>query len=141
MGVSRSKEITLEATVEKLDAVNDFVGEMLAPFECSPKKRMQLDLVVEEIFVNIASYAYSPGQGCVTIRAETTDDPPCIRMTFMDEGMVYNPLAKENPDITIPLEEREIGGLGIFLVKKNVESIVYEYSEGKNILTIVKNMA
>ena len=140
MGVPRSKEITLEATVEKLATVNNFVDEILAPFECSPKKRMQLDLVVEEIFVNIASYAYSPGQGSATIRAETTNDPLCIRMTFIDEGMAYNPLAKDNPDITLPLEERKIGGLGIFLVKKNVESIEYEYSEGKNTLTIVKTM-
>lgn len=138
--MEETKELVLEATVENLDVANAFIEEMLAPVECSLQKRFQLDLVVEEIFVNIANYAYGDGTGQVVLRVSLQQDPPKMKLVFMDEGVAYDPLAKDEPDVTLPMEERDIGGLGIFLVKKNVEDIHYERKDGKNILTIYKEL-
>ena len=138
--MEETKELVLEATVENLDVVNAFIDELLAPLECSPKKRFQLDLVVEEIFVNIANYAYGDGTGQAVLRFSLQQDPLKMKIVFMDEGVAYDPLAKDEPDVTLPMEERNIGGLGIFLVKKNVEDIHYERKDGKNILTIYKDL-
>ena len=138
--MEETKELALEATVENLDVVNAFIDELLAPLECSPKKRFQLDLVVEEIFVNIANYAYGDGTGQAVLRFSLQQDPLKMKIVFMDEGVAYDPLAKDEPDVTLPMEERDIGGLGIFLVKKNVEDIHYERKDGKNILTIYKDL-
>ena len=138
--MEETKELVLEATVENLDVANAFIEEMLAPVECSLQKRFQLDLVVEEIFVNIANYAYGDGAGQVVLRVSLQQDPPKMKLVFMDEGVAYDPLAKDEPDVTLPMEERDIGGLGIFLVKKNVEDIHYERKDGKNILTIYKEL-
>ena len=138
--MEETKELVLEATVENLDVANAFIEEMLAPVECSPQKRFQLDLVVEEIFVNIANYAYGDETGQVVLRVSLQQTPPKMKLVFMDEGVAYDPLAKDEPDVTLPMEERDIGGLGIFLVKKNVEDIHYERKDGKNILTIYKDL-
>ena len=137
----KTKELIVDAAVEQLGKVNGFVQTLLEGMECSMKTQMQLDLAVEEIFVNIASYAYGEGQGTVTVRGTVTEEPPGVELTFMDEGTPYNPLKREDPDMTIPMEERGSGGLGIFLVKKNVDDIRYEYREGKNILVLRKKLA
>ena len=138
--MEETKELVLEATVENLSVVNAFIDELLASVEYSLKKRFQLDLVVEEIFVNIANYAYGEGTGQAVLRFSLQQDPPKMKIVFMDEGVAYDPLAKDEPDVTLPMEERNIGGLGIFLVKKNVEDIHYERKDGKNILTIYKEL-
>ncbi len=138
--MEETKELVLEATVENLSVVNAFIDELLASVEYSLKKRFQLDLVVEEIFVNIANYAYGEGTGQAVLRFSLQQDPPKMKIVFMDEGVAYDPLAKDEPDVTLPMEERNIGGLGIFLVKKNVEDIQYERKDGKNILTIYKDL-
>ncbi|MBQ1509903.1 MAG: ATP-binding protein [Selenomonadaceae bacterium] len=138
--MEETKELVLEATVENLSVVNAFIDELLASVEYSLKKRFQLDLVVEEIFVNIANYAYGEGTGQAVLRFSLQQDPPKMKIVFMDEGVAYDPLAKDEPDVTLPIEERNIGGLGIFLVKKNVEDIQYERKDGKNILTIYKDL-
>ena len=101
---------------------------------------MQIDIAVEEIFVNIASYAYPNGDGTATISVSESTSPTAIRITFVDSGIPYNPLAKEDPDITLGAEEREIGGLGIFMVKKSMDDVNYEYTHGHNRLTLVKNL-
>ena len=138
--MEETKELVLEATVENLSVVNAFIDELLASVEYSLKKRFQLDLVVEEIFVNIANYAYGEGTGQAVLRFSLQQDPPKMKIVFMDEGVAYDPLAKDEPDVTLPMEERNIGGPGIFLVKKNVEDIQYERKDGKNILTIYKDL-
>ena len=99
---------------------------------------MQIDLAVEEIFVNIAYYAYAPKVGMAVISIDISGGP--VRIVFMDHGIPYDPLAREDPDITLPPEERGIGGLGIFMVKKSVDDIKYEYKDGQNILTIIKEI-
>ena len=133
-------ELTLEAKTENLDKVLSFVDEHLEEQECPMKTQMQIDIAVEELFVNIAHYAYSPEVGPVTIRVEVQKEPLAVTITFIDHGVPYDPLAKEDPDITLSAEERQIGGLGIFMVKKSMDDIAYEYKDGQNILYIKKKI-
>ena len=132
------KKIVIEATLDNLGKVNDFVEDFLKEKECSPKVRMQLEVVVEEIFTNIANYAYGDDAGNVTIEGCLEDDAAKFRLKFMDHGVPYNPLKQPEPDITTGADERTVGGLGIFLVKKSVDDISYQHEDGQNILTIVK---
>ncbi len=135
------KELDIEALTENLDAVISFVDAQLEEASCSLKVQMQIDLAVEEIFVNIANYAYHPETGPATVRVEVKPDASAVIITFIDHGVPYDPLAKADPDITLSSDERDIGGLGIFLVKKNMDDIRYEYLNGSNILTIVKGLS
>ncbi len=134
------KELTLEARVDSLPQVLAFVDEYLESLDCSMKVQMQIDVAVEEIYVNVASYAYAPKTGSVTITLETEDAPRSVTITFTDSGVPYDPLAKEDPDVTLSAEERKIGGLGIYMVKKSMDKMLYEYKDGHNILKIVKNL-
>ena len=132
------KELVLDATTENLDTVISFVTEQLEAVDCPMKAQMQLEIAVEELFVNIAHYAYAPETGSATIRTEITADT--AEITFIDSGVQYDPLAKPDPDVTLSAAERQIGGLGIFMVKKSMDDMRYEYTDGKNILTIVKKL-
>lgn len=133
-------ELTLEATLENLDQVQNFVESKLDDAGCSMKVKMQISIAVEEIYVNIAHYAYNPGIGNATIKCTVDGDPLQVVIQFMDSGVPFNPLAKEDADITLSADERDIGGLGIYMVKKSMDEITYEYKDGKNILKIKKNM-
>ena len=132
------KEITLEATIDNLQQVLAVLEEMLDELRCPTKPRMSLMIAVEELFVNIASYAYAPDTGEVTVRFLPIDDAKGIEITFIDSGMQYNPLEKDDPDITLPVEERPIGGLGIYMVKKSMDDVRYEYKNDQNVLKITK---
>lgn len=132
------EKITVEAVLENLQTVIDFATEKLEERDCSMKIIMQTELVVEEIFVNIASYAYHPETGSATFCVEFGENPDALLMTFIDGGKPYNPLEQAAPDTSLDINEREIGGLGIFLVRKNVDEISYEYADGKNILRMKK---
>lgn len=132
--------LTVEATDENLNQVIGFVEEMLEQYDCPMKTVMQVDLCVEEIYINIAHYAYAPQVGPATIRVDVTKAPLRVTITFIDQGIPYDPLAKDDPDITLSAEQRGIGGLGIFLVKKNMDHVTYDYKDGRNILTISKNL-
>ena len=140
MNNSESRELTLEATVENLSAVNAFIDDFLDAVGCPGRSHMQLSLVIEEIFVNVASYAYAPNTGKVTVKIAITREPLSAKIIFSDSGKPYNPLEAKEPDIDAPIEERNIGGLGIFLVKKNVDEVNYEFADGKNIFTIFKKL-
>lgn len=132
------EKITIEATTDNLQQAIDFATERLEAHDCSMKVVMQMELVIEEIFVNVSSYAYQPGTGDVTICIDFAENPTAVEITFIDGGRPYNPLEKEDPDTSLGIDEREIGGLGIFLVKKNVDDIAYENADGKNILRVKK---
>lgn len=134
------KELTIEAKVENLPDVLAFVDEQLEAHNCPMREQMQLDVAVEELFVNIASYAYNPEVGPATILVQTEGNPLSVIITFVDHGVPYDPLAKEDPDITLSADERQIGGLGIFMVKKSMDEVVYRYEDGKNILSIKKQI-
>lgn len=133
------KELTLEANTDNLYKVLSFVDEQLESFSCPMKIQFQIDVAVEELFVNIAHYAYTPETGTATIRVKIEEDPLSASITFIDSGIPYNPLEKEDPDVTLSAEERGIGGLGIYMVKKSMDDMIYEYTDGQNILTIKKN--
>ena len=132
------KEIKVEAKVENLAAVNDFVAEQLDEVGCSMSVSMQLEIAIEELFTNICYYAYDEDGGDAVVRTELESDPTAIVITFIDSGKPYDPLAKEDPDITLGVEERPIGGLGIFMVKKTMDDMKYEYLDGQNVLSIKK---
>ena len=134
------KELTLDATVENISTVTAFVDEELEKIDCPVKAQMQIDIAIDEVFSNIAHYAYHPSDGSATVKIEVIEEPMSVVITFIDGGTPYNPLEKEDPDITLSAEEREIGGLGIFMVKKSMDSIDYEYKDGQNILRITKNI-
>lgn len=133
-------ELNISAAMENLDMVTDFVEGHLEEYGCPMNAQIQVALAVEEIFVNIALYAYNPNVGPATIRVEVHEEPMEVVITFMDKGKPYDPLAKEDPDITLSVEEREVGGLGIFMVKQAMDDVRYEYSDGRNILTIIKKL-
>ena len=134
------KELVITAVVDNLEKVQEFVNQELEASGCSVKAQTQIDIAIEELFVNIAHYAYNPKVGKATIRVNLNEDKPhSVSITLIDEGVPYNPLAKPDPDITLSAEERKIGGLGIYMVKKSMDNMTYEYKDGKNILTIEKN--
>ena len=105
-------ELKIEARIENLDQVLTFIEKNLEAWDCSMKAQMQIAIAVEEIFVNIAHYAYAPAVGTVRIRLENPDNVDMVQITFTDKGIPYDPLAKEDPDVTLSAEERQIGGLG-----------------------------
>ncbi len=128
--------LTIDAVPEALSDVQAFIEERIG--DGSPKATMQIGLAVEEIFINIASYAYPSGKGKATVRVQREGDTATI--TFIDRGIPYDPLKKTDPDVTLSAEERGIGGLGIFLTKKLMDDVKYEYRDGKNILTLTKQL-
>jgi anti-sigma regulatory factor (Ser/Thr protein kinase) len=137
-GGTQMREQTFPATTEALNDAMAFVDETLEEAGCSMKVQMQIDIAVEEIFVNIAHYAYTPGTGDAVLRVELQENPRAVSITFEDRGVPYDPLAKEDPDVTLDAEERQIGGLGIYMVKKSMDEVKYRHEDGKNILTLVK---
>ena len=131
-------ELTIRANLNNLNDVMTFVDAELEKLDCPMKAQMQIDVAVEELFVNIARYAYAPAEGDVVIRMEATSEPRAVAITFIDHGVPYDPLAKPDPDVTLSAEERQIGGLGIFMVKKSMDAMEYRYADERNILTIRK---
>lgn len=134
------RELTIEALTENLTTVTEFVDQRLEEVDCPMKAQMQIDVALEEIFINIANYAYKPGKGPATVLVDVSEDPLTVTITFVDHGIPYDPLAKEDPDITLPADQRQIGGLGIFMTKKLMDDVVYEYKEGSNILRLIKKL-
>lgn len=130
-----SVEKTVDAAVKNLDAVTEFVNDQLEAVGCPLKLQMQIDVVIDELFSNIAYYAYAPEHGTVTVGVRI--DESAISLRFTDAGRPFDPLAKEDPDVTLRAQDRVIGGLGIFMVKKMATDVRYEYSQGHNILTVV----
>lgn len=133
-------ELDIEALTRNLPRVLKFVEEQLTSVGCPMRAMMQITVAVEEIFVNIANYAYSPRKGRAVVRVEITKDPIVVTITFIDKGIPYDPLKKRDPDVTLSASERAIGGLGIFLVKKTMDDVTYEYKDGQNILRLKKNL-
>ena len=134
------KELTVEAVVENIPLATEFVNRQLEAFQCPVKARMQIDIAIDELFGNIALYAYHPEAGSVTVRVEVTEEPLAVIIAFIDNGKPYDPLANQNPDTALSAEEREIGGLGIYMVKKSMDEVSYHYKDGQNILKIKKNI-
>ena len=143
------KELTIEAKVENLADVLSFIDSELEANDCPMKIQMQIDVAVEELFVNIANYAYAPNVGEAVIGIEITEGNSensgeengkyaCI--SFRDSGIPFDPTSKVDPDVTLSAEKRQIGGLGIFMVKKSMDVFEYRYEDGQNMLTIKKKL-
>ena len=134
------KQMKTKARREQLESVLMFLEEELSSIEHNTKNKIQLFIAVEELFVNIASYAYYPAEGDAEIDIDTDNENNFVYITFIDSGKPYNPLEREDPDVTLSAKERKIGGLGIYMVKKSMDDMSYEYKNGCNILKIGKKM-
>ena len=134
------KELKIDAVPENLDTVLDFVNAELETMESSPKVRHHVAIAVEEIFVNIAHYAYNPevGAACVRVSVSAASSVAELRLVFEDSGKPYNPLERADPDITASVQDKPIGGLGILMVKKIMDTVEYRYENGINQLTMTK---
>ena len=134
------QELIVEADRMNLPLVQEFIDEQLEAVDCPMLTQTAIDVAVEELFVNIASYAYGDGNGKAVVQVSVHEEPLSVEITFIDHGKQYDPLAKADPDTTLSVKERKKGGLGIFMVKKSMDNVSYEYKNGKNILTIKKNL-
>lgn len=130
----------VNADVNELQRVLNFVEGCVQEIDCSPKALMQINVAVEEIFVNIAHYAYSGKIGEAVIEVEIDDEPKTVTITFIDRGVKFDPLAKPDPDVTLSVKDRQIGGLGIFMTKKFMDELSYEYRDGQNVFAMKKNL-
>ena len=130
--------LRIAANRESMEDVMEFVDAQLEAHDCSVKAQTQLDIAVDELFANIASYAYGAESGEAVIEMEFPDG--FAEITFRDWGTPYNPLERPDPDVTLSAEERQIGGLGIYMVKKSMDSVSYRYEDGQNVLTIRRKL-
>ena len=136
----KTYELTVEATLDNLTLVTAFLEEHLEEADCPLKAQMQISVAAEEIYVNIAHYAYAPETGMATIQLELEEDPSSVTLRFLDSGVPFDPLQKPDPDVSLPAEDRKIGGLGIFMTKKVMDEVSYERIGGKNVLKLKKSL-
>ena len=130
--------LKIPAELDRMDEVLDFVGALVDAHGASPQVCAQLRMVIEELYVNIAHYAYPAGGGWAEIRGSVEDG--VATFTLVDAGAPFDPLAKPDPDVTLPGEEREIGGLGIYMVKNMTDEVEYAYRDGCNQITVRKRL-
>lgn len=135
------KEIKVPANIDHVDVVTDFVNDQLMELNCPMRAQMQIDVAIDEIFGNIAMYAYKPDTGEAVIQVESDEDSLFVTITFIDHGKPFDPLKREDPDVTLSADQRAIGGLGIYVVKKTMDDVEYKYEDGKNILRIKKRIS
>ena len=131
-------ELTVDATIENISVVTDFVNGKLSVLDCPDEARFQIEVAVDEIFGNIARYAYGEKTGKATVRVETDDDPLAVTITFLDSGTPFDPLESDDPELDSYMYEQKIGGFGIYFVKSMMDEMRYRYENGQNILTVKK---
>ena len=137
-GGSVMKELTVDAVGENLAAVTEFVDAELEALGCPLKTQCKIDVAVDELFTNVAQYAYVPDTGKVTVQFGVEENPTTAVITFIDRGKPFNPMLAKEPDVTLDVKNRAIGGLGIFMVKKSMDEMSYEYKDGQNIVRVKK---
>ena len=131
------RELKLPATIDSINRVTDFVDRELEKIGCPIKNVYQINIAIDELLANISMYAYEKS-GEAIVQYEVERSPAAVVLRFIDSGVPYNPLDKEDPDVTLSAEQRNIGGLGIFMVKQSMDHVSYEYKDRKNIVTIKK---
>ena len=134
------KKLVVKAVAENIPTVTDFVDKILEEHSCDMKAKIQINIAIDEILANISQYAYETDDGEVSVSVQVMDAPKRAIITFVDSGVPYNPITKEDPDTSLSAEERKIGGLGIFMVKKSMNDMSYEYVNNCNVLKITKNI-
>lgn len=132
------KEFHVDSNVENIPSVKKFVLSELEKLGCTERLMMQMKMAVDELFANISFYAYDSGTGPVTVQFDFEETSSAAVLTFIDEGKPYNPLEADEPDVELEADLRPIGGLGIFLVRNLMDDMLYEYKDGRNILTLKK---
>ncbi len=132
--------ITLKARKENIEPITEFIDRALEERGCPLRAQMQIRVAIDELVANISQYAYPEGTGEVTVSFDFDETTRTAELTFTDSGIPYDPLKKEDPDVTLSAAERPIGGLGIFLVRKTMDAMQYRRENGKNILTIRKRL-
>jgi anti-sigma regulatory factor (Ser/Thr protein kinase) len=137
-GERHMKELKLEASIDNIAPVTDWVNEILEQSDCPVKIQLQIDVAIDEIVTNIASYAYGAEGGDFSVQAEIRNEPRQLELRFIDSGIPFDPLQKADPDTSLSAEERQIGGLGIYLVRSIMDQVTYSRKEGKNILSMTK---
>ncbi len=130
-------EIVVDAKLENQPSLTQFVEQVLEPLGGSMKSQMQIDVAIDEIFSNIVKFS---GANQVTLTVETCKSHLMARLSFIDGGSPYDPTSAKEPDVTLSAEERSIGGLGLFIVKKTMDDVAYRRDGSKNILTITKKL-
>ena len=133
-------EQTFPAKIEALSDVLGFVDRMLEGYACPMKIQTAICVAIEEVFVNVAHYAYGDGEGDMTLGIGFDEESRTITFRMTDNGVQFDPLKKPDPDITLSAEEREIGGLGIFIAKKTMDQVTYAYENDENVLTMIKKI-
>ena len=130
--------IKTEANESNLDKILDYVSAKFEEAGASPKVITELAIAVEEIYINVAHYAYKPDTGPATVKVDIDKENRVGTVTISDNGKPYNPLEREDPDITASAEDRPIGGLGILMTKKLVDEAEYEYKDNQNVMKLKK---
>jgi len=134
------RSLTLQNEVDQLSQLAPFVWAFAEEAQLDEQPAMQLDLALDEAVTNVVLYAYPKGtEGEVTVAAKREGDT--LEVVLTDSGTPFDPTAQEDPDLTLSADERPIGGLGIFLVRQMMDTVRYERKDGKNILTLRKNLA
>lgn len=136
--MDNTDKVTMKADIDNLDRALLFVDKLLDRIEVGKKQRIMILIAVEELFVNVAKYAYAPKVGDISLEGEVAENPRRFVLTLRDRGIPFNPLSRPDPDVTLRAKDHKVGGLGIFLVKKQVDEMKYRYENGQNILTIEK---
>ena len=131
---------TFPAKTEALPDVLGFVDQMLDRFDCPMKMQMAVCVAIEEVFVNVAHYAYPEGQGDMRLGIGFDAQSRTITFCMRDSGVPFDPLQKPDPDITLSAQDRQVGGLGIFITKKTMDSVTYAYENNENVLTMIKKL-
>ncbi|MCR5054140.1 MAG: ATP-binding protein [Lachnospiraceae bacterium] len=134
------KELKLTASDDTLYTVLENIRKLVADTKCSEDDLTSILVSAEEIYVNIAHYAYGGNPGEAVVQMWLTPDKKRCCLTFKDRGMKYNPLEKADPDTTLSGEQRKIGGLGVYMVKNMMDSVSYEYKDGQNIFSMEKDI-
>lgn len=135
MGTNNRNVLTVDASVSAMESIQSFVGDLLEKCDCTMKAQYQISVVIDEIYANIASYS---GASQAEVAFDFDEGSRTVTLTFTDDGKPYNPLEAKEPDTSLSADERPIGGLGIFIVRKTMDEVDYEYREGKNVLTLKK---
>ena len=129
---------TFPAKTDALSDVLGYVEQILEGFACPMKTQMAICVAIEEVFVNVAHYAYGDGEGDATLGIGFEEESRTLTLRLTDKGVPFDPLKNPDPDITLSAEDREVGGLGIFMVKKSMDEVAYRYQDGQNTLSIRK---
>lgn len=136
--VVEKQTMVVDAVVDNVPVVTEFVNKILKKYQCPSNVEAIMDIAIDELFSNIAFYGYPADRGKAEIMVSITEEPQSVVITFKDGGIPYNPLEKKDPDITLSAEERQIGGLGVYMVKQSMDEVSYCFENGNNILTIQK---